>query len=108
MKRTRRLAIGLFGLVLGLSLLSNPAVCPAQDTKDLPVGASLRSAVVDSTIRFVREGYYDSLAGARLADAVRDARDAKRFDRCVTASALCESLTATLRRVVPDGHLRVD
>jgi len=105
MKRSQR-AIALCGFMLALLLYAT--VCPAQDADDLPVNASVRSAVIDSTIRFVRETYFDSLAGARLSEAVRTARDAKRFERCATASALCESLTATLRRVVPDRHLKVD
>lgn len=91
--------------LLALSFLAGAA---HAETDDLPVDAATRAAVVDSTIGFVREAYFDSLQAIRLGDAVRAARDAKRFDRCVTASALCDSLTATLRRVVPDGHLHVD
>ena len=106
MKSAPCLAIASILFVLLCSI--RPAVCPAQEADDLPVAASVRAAVVDSTIRFVRESYFDSLLGARLSDAVRHARDKKRFERCVTASALCESLTATLRRVVPDKHLKVD
>lgn len=106
MKRCPRLAITSCScLVLLMSLASAGR---ADDADDLPVDARTRGAVIDSTIRFVRESYFDSLAGARLSREVRRARDAKRFERCVTASALCESLTATLRRLVPDQHLKVE
>ncbi|MGE5175628.1 MAG: S41 family peptidase [Hyphomicrobiales bacterium] len=106
MDRSARAMLALVALLLlALSFVGRPARAQGDD---LPVDGALRAAVVDSTIRFVRESYLDSLAAIRLADSVRQARDAKRFDRCVTASALCDSLTATLRRVVPDGHLRVD
>ena len=107
MDRITRAALALLSLALiALSLLARPA--RAQGDDDMPVDAAMRATVIDSTIRFVRDNYLDSLTAIRLADAVRKARDAKRFDRCVTASALCDSLTATLRRVVADGHLHVD
>ena len=106
MKRiSRTAAASCFFLV---SLLMCAPLCRADEPDDLAVSAPMRAAVIDSTIRFVRESYFDSTAGVRLSNAVRRARDAKRFERCVTASALSESLTATLRRVVPDQHLKVD
>jgi len=106
MKSVRASSIAHCSVLLILSLCA--AACTAQEADDLPVTAAMRAAVIDSTIRFVDESYFDAAAGRRLADAVRRARDAKRFERCVTASALSESLTATLRRVVPDQHLKVD
>ena len=106
MKRISRIAAASCSFLI--LLLSCTALCRADEPNDLPVDGRMRATVIDSTMRFVRESYFDSAAGVRLSDAVRRARDAKRFERCVTASALSESLTATLRRVVPDQHLRVD
>jgi len=106
MKSSPCLAVAAILIALFCAVI--PGVCPAQEADDLPVAAPVRAAVVDSTIRFVRENYFDAKLAVRLSDAVRRARDAKRFERCATASALCESLTATLRRVVPDKHLKVD
>lgn len=106
MKPTGTVATTLCAFLLALS--HSASAYAAQENDDLPVNATMRAEVVDSTIRFVDESYFDASAGRRLADAVRRAHKAKRFEHCTTASALSESLTATLRRVVPDQHLRVD
>ncbi|HEX7077248.1 MAG TPA: S41 family peptidase [Candidatus Eisenbacteria bacterium] len=105
MDRATRAMLALYALLL-LALSFLAASARADD--DMPVDAAMRAAVVDSTARFVRDNYVDSLAGVRLSDAVRRARAAGRYERCATASALCDSLTATLQSVVRDPHLHVD
>jgi hypothetical protein len=111
--RLRPFAVAL--LALGLTLgASGPGARTARSAEtapsrpDLPIDAAMRSAVIEGVAERIENRYVFPEVGKRIAASLRSRAAAKRYGGITGAAALCESLTAELRAIGKDRHLRVD
>lgn len=88
-------------LALALALAAPASAAPA------PVSAAVRGQVIEGALRHLQAAYvYPEVAG-RMATAVREKQRSGAYDDLHTAEALCQHLTADLRAVSKDRHLRI-
>ena len=74
---------------------------------DTTIDAATRAQVIDGVLRRLDEGYVFPGKVAEMARAVRDRARRGAYDPIVGARAFADSLTAHLRAVSHDRHLRV-
>ncbi|MBL9148674.1 MAG: S41 family peptidase [Phycisphaerae bacterium] len=84
-----------------------PAPAAAAAPAPAPVDAARRRALVESAATAVREEYVFPDKGAAMADAIAAALARGDYDAIDDERALCERLTADMRAVTNDKHLRV-
>ena len=99
--------------ISALLLISGLALAPAptraqSDRPDLPISASMRAEVVSGVIREVEANYVYEEPARRMGRLLRERQRKGAFQAIDSAAALCRALTATLREVSADQHLRVD
>jgi hypothetical protein len=70
------------------------------------LGADQRREVVENVATALESRYADAAAGARLARHLRQRLAAAAFDRHADPAGFAAALTAEMRTVVPDVHLR--
>ena len=88
--------------VMLIALLAVPTVVPAQQ-----LDAKARSTVVDQVLERLEKDYVFPEVALKMAAAVRAAVQAGRYDGLSDVRAFGDSLTADLRAVSRDKHLRV-
>ena len=89
-----------FALLLTFSLA-------AQDPPDRTIDAAERRAVIDGVIDRLKEAYVFPDTAVAMERAIRARQRRGEYDRLTSARAFAESLTAHLRVVSHDLHLRV-
>jgi retinol-binding protein 3 len=111
---TRRPGTGR-ALLLALSLgfvtaATHPAGAadapPARE--DLRIDAAMRAEVIEGVAQRLESRYVFPEIGKRIASSLRSRAAKTRYGSMTSAAALCESLTAELRAISKDQHLRVD
>lgn len=91
-------------VLLALSVLSLAVPARADPT---PVTAAVRGQVIEGALRHLQAAYVYPAVAERMAAAVREKQRSGAYDGLHTTEALCQSLTADLRAVSKDRHLRV-
>jgi hypothetical protein len=92
-------------VLVALSLTA-PAVVRASPD-DGPLTASGKSAIVERVASAVTEHYVDAGAAVEMARLLRSSLEDGRYDDIDDLADLCSALTADLRSVSDDRHLRV-
>lgn len=110
-------AVSAFGLSTGVQTpppaarppaVQPPAVLPpAVEPAKVSVDAARRRALVESLAAALRDEYVFPDRGAAMADAITAALANGAYDSIDEERALCERLTADVRAVSNDRHLRV-
>ena len=72
-----------------------------------PVADAERRQVIEGALRHLQTDYVYPEVAARMTTAVRERLSRGAYDGLPTAEALCQQLTADLRAVSKDRHLRV-
>jgi len=86
------------------------AVPPGTSMKDLSttIDAATRARVIDGAIAKLDEFYVDPELARKMEDGIRSRQKRGEYDAVTDGSAFAEMLTANLRDVSHDKHLRVD
>jgi len=106
MKTIIFLARVIFILVLALFIFR--FVGQAQQTPpDLPVDAATRTAVIESLIKELNDGYVFADTAKKMGDDLRTRAKNKEYDTITGSRAFAEKLTADLQAISRDKHLRV-
>jgi len=79
---------------------------PPPDQPDLEVDRETRAAVVDSLARNIEERYIFPDLGKKVARTLRERAKKGRYDGITSAKAFNDTLTAHLRELAHDLHLR--
>lgn len=88
-------------LLLLLALAAPASAAPASVT------AVVRGQVIEGALRHLQAAYVFPEVAERMATAVREKQRSGAYDGLLTAEALCQQLTADLRAVSKDRHLRI-
>jgi retinol-binding protein 3 len=94
---------------LALITLDMPSV-PAQGgpkQPDFPIDAEMRSKVIESAVKNLRENYVFPEMADKMEKAIRERLTRKEYDSITTGAKLAETLTAHFQEVSRDKHLRV-
>jgi hypothetical protein len=75
---------------------------------DLTIDAATRSTVIEGVAQKLESRYVFPDVGKKIAASLRSRGAKTRYGGITSAAALCESLTAELRSISKDLHLRVD
>jgi retinol-binding protein 3 len=97
-------------LLMTLGLVALAPNCAAQNTPDatdMAVDAATRHEVIEGVLSRLEASYVFPEAAREMAAAVRQRARRGEYDRIATARAFADSLTAHLRVVSRDKHLRV-
>ena len=100
--------VAIAALALTLGSRGAHAADPAPGRPDLTIDASTRTQVIEGVAREIESKYVFPDVGKRIASSLRSPAAKQRYGRMTSAAALCESLTAELRAIGKDRHLRVD
>lgn len=100
--------LALAAAIVLLDATTARAQAPGERRRDVPVSPTERESVVRNVIALVRRNYVDSSAAQRMASDLERRLRAGEYTRFDSAAGLVASLTAQLRAVQPDEHLRVD
>jgi C-terminal processing protease CtpA/Prc len=99
---------GLIASAAALAQDAGPAPAPAGAVDPaMPVAADEARAAATELAAILEESYVFPETGRKYAEALRAKAGAGGYDDAGTAGALAERLTADLRGVSPDNHLRV-
>jgi hypothetical protein len=93
--------------VTQFALEALPPGASAEDA-DFHIDAATRSRVIDSVVADLTEFYVFADVAKRMTDAVRARERRGEYDRVADGDVLATRLTADLKDVSHDGHLRVD
>ena len=74
---------------------------------DMTIDAAARTAVIDTLVRELNDGYVFPELAKKMEAALRRRIDSKEYDAVTSAKAFAEKLTADLQSVSSDKHLRV-
>lgn len=101
--------IALLGaaLLLGFPLaVSAQFGAPSPDQPDLTIDAATRASVVESLAKNVEERYVFPEVGKKVARSLRERSKKGRYDGITSAKAFNDTLSANLRELAHDLHLR--
>src|SRR5262249_25074545 len=71
------------------------------------ITAATRSEVIEGALKGLNEGYVFPEVAQKMAEAIRERLEKKEYEEITSAAKLCDKLTADLREVSHDKHLRV-
>jgi retinol-binding protein 3 len=83
----------------------SPAATPAQNSDG--VDAATRKEVTEALATALADGYVYADLGRKMANAVRARLKAGAYDKITSADAFAHALTADIRAIIDDKHLRV-
>jgi hypothetical protein len=92
---------------LALTLSTSGLAQSPERGPDTTLDAATRARVIDGVLHRLQEGYVFPETAAEMARAVRARAGRGAYDRVTSAHAFTDSLTADLRAVSHDRHLRV-
>jgi hypothetical protein len=99
-----------FVLLVAALALAAPAsaqfAAPPPDQPDLTIDAATRAAVIDSLARNIEERYIFPDVGRKVAKTLRERSKKGRYEGIASAKAFSDTLTANLRELAHDLHLR--
>src|SRR5215212_4686593 len=108
---TRLKALFAFALCACFMLFEpNPAPArqgPPPEQPDMTVDAAARKEVIENLLRRLNDAYVFPDAAAQMERAVRERLAKGEYDKLTSAKQFAEKLTADLREVSRDKHLRV-
>jgi retinol-binding protein 3 len=106
----KRKALFALALFAGLTLLG-PASSAAQQggprQPDMTIDAAARKEVVETLIKRLNDAYVFPDTAAKMEQAIRAASARGEYEQVTSAQQFAEKLTADLREVSHDKHLRV-
>src|SRR5688572_17563544 len=106
MIRTFVLGLGIFAAGASQPQPQAPSATPAPEAP-VPLAQSEARQVVATLADLVERNYVFPDIAARYAAALRQKAASGGYDGAATNVALAEALTADLRAISPDNHLRV-
>lgn len=106
-KQRRTTALAALSWLLALSVVPAHAAAEPTGADVIPVTAAVAGQVIDGALRHLQAAYVYPEVAARMAAAVRARQRSGAYDGLRTAQALCQQLTADLRAVSRDRHLRI-
>ncbi|HEX5418597.1 MAG TPA: S41 family peptidase [Gammaproteobacteria bacterium] len=83
------------------------AIPPGRKLLGFDIDAAMRDSVIDGVIAKLRERYVDAQTAKAMADALQRHRKAGEYDEITSGPEFAQRLTADLREVSHDLHLRV-
>lgn len=89
-------------LTVGLLFAQGPPTGP-----DRTIDAKMRVEVIDGALKALNENYVYPDVAKKMDQAIRERQQRKEYDSITSARTLAETLTANLRDVSQDKHLRV-
>ena len=99
-----------FALLVAALAMAAPASAQfapgPPDQPDLTIDGATRAAVVDSLARNIEERYIFPDVGKKVAKTLRERSKKGRYDGITSAKAFNDTLTANLRELAHDLHLR--
>jgi len=105
---SRRLALLSWALsVVCLAPMAQAADAPPT-RPDFVIDADTRTVVIEGVATKIESRYVFPDIGKKIATSLRSKNAKARYGGITSAAALCESLTAELRAISKDRHLRVD
>lgn len=110
---TRAAAAGVLALALLLAAAGVPSAAAQMmfphdpNQPDLPLEARERSAVIDSIVSNMTQGYVFPEKGVAVAKALKGRLARHGYDAITGCAALADTLTAQLQAITHDRHLRV-
>jgi retinol-binding protein 3 len=96
-----------YAISLGVVVSAEPARAQAQRDTVTPVSDAELARLVDTLVFRLRTTYLDTAIGRRMSEVVRRGQIAGHYSRLVSPLMLADSITAQLRRVSGDSHMRV-
>lgn len=106
MSRALRFAAAVLCAGIATVTLAQPPAKP-DEAKSVAVDAATRRAVVESLAEKIESRYVFADKGKAMAAALRAKLAGKLYDAITTGPALAKQLTADLRAVTDDRHIRV-
>jgi hypothetical protein len=91
--------------LITLSVRSNPV--NADNATDTPVPAAERAMLVNAIATKLKQEYVFPDVAEKMSDAIQTHADQRQYESIKSAQLLAEKLTADLREVSHDKHLRV-
>ncbi len=101
------IASGTILTTAGEAQTTLPAAAAANAQSAAPLGSAERSEIVRNVAAAAETSYADAEAGARLAQRLQHRLASGAYDAYADPAGLAAALTADLRAVVDDVHLRV-
>lgn len=98
----------LLVVLIGLHAPAARAADAPPPRPDFAIDAATRSTVIEGVAQKIESRYVFPDIGKKIASSLRSREAKKRYGGLTSAAALCESLTAELRAISKDRHLRVD
>lgn len=107
-KLTKRLALIAFASTFILfNTITAPAQGPGEQQPDLTIDASVRTQVIEATLKRLNDSYVFPEMAKKMETAIRERMQNKEYDAITSAATLARTLTEHLQAVSRDKHLRV-
>jgi C-terminal processing protease CtpA/Prc len=94
-------------LILALVILRFSASAQGPQQPDMTIDAATRSAVIETLIKELNDGYIFPETAKRMEADLRGRIGNKEYDSITSAKGLAEKLTADAQSISKDKHLRV-
>src|SRR4051794_4281314 len=94
-------------LILALFILRSVASAQQPAQTDMIIDASTRTAVIESLIKELNDGYVFPDTAKKIESDLRSRVSNKEYDSVTGAKAFVEKLTADVQSVSHDKHMRV-